>query len=770
MDKQHNSQTPRVVRTGPKTSRRRRKKPLTKTQRIVKTIFATVGKVILSTALVLTITGCIVGTALTIYVMQFVKSDDAAINLSDLELSYTSVMYDKDGAEMQRLYEGGQNRIWVDLKDIPTYVQDAFIYVEDERFRDHEGVDFKRTLGAFLNFAKNLLHIGDETTQYGGSTITQQLIKNINGDIQNRSIDVKIREIMQAMNVERHYSKDQILELYLNYIGLGNGVNGVQAAANYYFNKDISEVTVNEAAALAIITKSPNKLNPLYVNKKTDKTDYEKWRNDRRQYCLKKMCEFGAITEAEKKQYMDVPVTVKQEDTGDKPIVKSTIYSYYVDAVLNQVVEDLGTKLGYTADYAEQMIKTSGYKIYTNQDTGMQRKLESMFENDETFGIGAVNEKAGIPDGAMTILDLDGNVRALVGGRGQKTTSRGFNRATQAVQMFGSTIKPLSIYAPAFDYPGGGLINWSMLVNDQPKMDLNKDGKLEWPKNYDTTQRGYSGEITIIEALRVSKNTIPVELCNLMTPQYCYDYLTNNFSFDKLVKDMSQVGPDTMALGSAGTSLLDLTAAYQIFGNGGYYTEPRLYTKVVDSEGKVILDTGNYKRSKVLSPETAYIMNKALEVVVTSGSGSSANLASSGFQTVGKTGTTNERENLLFVGVTPYYVAGIRYGNDDNKPIPNKPVGNTQVGVWKKIMLKVLDGYNPAKFELSAEGVVTREYCKKTGLLLGPDCTEKGVGYYKIGQEPAQCSGHKPESSEPTSSEGTSSGTSSTASEPVVED
>lgn len=744
---QHNSQTPRVVRTGPKTSRRRRKKPMSRAQRVVKGTFSTVGKIILSAILVLTITCCIVGTVLTIYVMQFVDSD-SSIKLEDLALSYTSVMYglDEEGnnVEIQRIYEGGENRIWVDFKDIPDIVWQAFVSVEDERFFEHEGVDFKRTIGAAYNEFRRVV-LGADENRFGGSTITQQLIKQINGDTYNRGIDVKIKEIMLSMNLERHYTKKQILEVYLNYINLGNGVNGVQAAANYYFDKDVSELTINEAAALAIIPKNPSKLNPLYSKAATaDGTDYVKQRDSRRKYCLDKMLDFNYITQEEHDRIYGQSVTVEAGETGEIRKVQGNIYSYFVDAVYEQVLDDLQSRLSYSRDYAEQLIKTGGLRIYTTQDNKIQSILEEMFENEETFKIGPVDPENGIPDASMVITDYEGNVRALVGGRGEKTASRGFNRATQGIQMFGSTIKPLSVYAPAMERD---LINWSTMMDDAPqfKLDANKapidtpiSEERTWPNNYN---KRYDGPMPIIRALRESKNTIATRLCYILGPQYCYDYLESNFGF----KHLGGATLDQMALGSAGTTVLEETAAFAVFGNGGYYTAPKLYTKVLDADGKTILDNTNGSTRQVLTSQTAYIMNRGLREVIVGlkGSGAAANIAD--YEVVGKTGTTNDRENLMFMGCTPYYVAGIRYGNDDNKSIPNS-VTNTysQMRVWKDVMERVLKetGKEPAQFNLPSEGVVQRSYCLETGLLAAPSCTQTASGYYKLGKEPSQCTGH----------------------------
>lgn len=755
----HNSsakQTPRVVRTGPRS--KKRKKPVSKGMRIFKTVMATLGKFLLTCMLVLTITGCIVGTVLSIYVMQYIDSEPE-INLTDLKMNYSSMIYalDAEGnyVETQRLYE--ENRIWVDLKDIPQHVQDAFVYAEDKRFYTHDGVDFIRTFSAVLNLLQKMV-TGNDNSLYGGSTITQQLVKNINGDVFDRSYTNKVKEIMQAMNVERYYTKEQILEAYLNFITLGHRTNGVQAAAQYYFNKDVSELTLNEAASLAGTTRNPNNSNPL------DNVDD---RNDaRRRYTLGAMLEAGAITQEEYDANIDVRVTANhQSGSSGGAQTASGVYSYFTDAVLEAVVADLQEEYNYTREEAETKLKTAGWRIYTTESLEVQNKLEEMFVNAETFAHGNLSEEQ-IPQASMVIIDLEGNVCGLVGGRGEKVDSRGFNRATQAIRAFGSTIKPLSVYAPAFEQ---GIVNWSTIMVDEYKMYKNEGGQVveapaslpegvelgegehlaNWPRNYDSDINGFSGPMTIIDALKVSKNTIPVELCNIMSPQYCYNFMTSNFNFPDLVTDSSQIGQDKMVLGSAGTTLLDLVGAYQIFTNGGYYTEPRLYTQVVDANGNVILDRTHDKTKQAISSDTAYILNRALWSVVNGPtgvggypSGGSANLKEYGFETIGKTGTSMDRTDLLFVGATPYYIAGIRYGHDDNSVISNG-VGSSHLGVWKKVMASVMDGLEAKNFELDDEGVLKEDYCLESGMLAGPDCTKTGVGYYKISTAlPPTCNAH----------------------------
>lgn len=729
--KNSNKPVQRVVRTG-KPVKKRRKKPLTKGQRVAKTIFATIGKVLLTSFLVMVITGCIVGTALTIYVLQYVDSEPV-IQLSEVEMSNSGTIF---GINAQGDYEvvqqisRGAKREWVSLSQIPQDLQDAFVYFEDERFYSHEGVDFKRTFGAVLNEILNLFHIGSGGDRFGGSTITQQLVKNINGDIYNRTVEVKIKEIMQAMNLERNYSKDQILEAYLNIAGLHFNTIGVQAGANLYFGKDVSELTLAECASLAVITKSPKNYNPI-SNPEANKT--------RRDNCLKKMLEFDRITQEEYEEAINTPVvTVDQSNTESEEEQETTTnkQSWFVDAVIEDVIDDLVEQYDYTEEYAEEKLYTGGWKVYSTMEIQTQQRMEAIFENNDNFKASPYNSET-MPQASMVIMDYEGNVRGLIGGRGEKDQARGFNRATMAYRGFGSTIKPLSAYTPALEQ---NLITWSTVMMDEPVMEITdpKTGeKRQWPSNY---SKKYNGPVSIIDAVRNSLNTIPVQLVQSLGVDTSYDFMKNELGFSKLVKDASQIGEDSMALGSAATNLVELTAAYQIFGNGGYYVEPTTYTKVVDMSGKVILDNTNREKKQVISTDTATVMNRMLWEAVNNG-GTGARAASSKWEVVGKSGTSNDYIDLAFAGCTPYYVASIRYGFDDNSAISNK-MGRHDISLWKTVMESVQQDLPSKKFDLNMTGVVQERYCTETGLLAGSDCTSTKTGYFRESNIPAVCTGH----------------------------
>lgn len=734
-----NSATPRVVRTGPKTTKRnRRRKPVSPALRATKRTFAIIGKILLTTFLVLTITGCIVGTVLTIYITKFIDSE-SAIDLTTLKLNFTGTIYakDKNGNDVEvQSISNGENRVWVNYDEVPQYLKDAIVYTEDERFWIHSGVDFKRTFKAFAG----LLIKKDWG---GGSTIAQQLVKNINGDIMNRTIEVKIKEIITAMNLDKNNSKEQILEAYMNYISLHFNTYGVQAGAKLYFNKDVSELNLVECTALAVISKSPASYNPI---------DHPDKNKTRRQYALRKMLEFGAITQEEFDQAYNADLVLASDKNNDQKKDDNTegqtnnqakkIQSYFVDSVIDEVIADLMKEKNWSKEFATQKLYSEGYKIYSTMEIETQKILEDFFKNPNNFKF--KGQEAESLQAYMTIMNYDGNIVATVGGRGEKPGNRVLNRAVSSKRPAGSTIKPLAVYTPAFEHD---LITWSTIMEDGPvqkEKDPETGKERDWPSNYN---KKYEGPITIIDALRVSKNTIPVRIVNALKPQTCFDYIYNELNLKSLIPTgrINNVNAASLALGDGGVTVNELVAAYQIFGNGGYYIEPKMYTRVVDNDDKVILDTTSRQRKQVMSPDTAYIMNKGLWNVVNSETGSGKLAKLSSWETIGKTGTSNDRKDLLFMGLTPYYVAGIRYGFDDNKLVIDEGRSGGyghHLKTWKNVMETVHKGLNPAKFELDGSDVVELEFCKETGLIANSACPKTEIGYYKKSNIPDFCTLH----------------------------
>lgn len=662
--------------------------------------------------LVLLIMICIVGTAMTVFIMKYVESD-AVINLDDLSLNYTTTIYavgsDGEYTEMQTIAAEG-NRIWVSIDDIPQHVQDAFVYSEDERFMQHTGVDWLRTIGAFVDMIAGQL--GFDNTGFGASTITQQLIKNINGDYYDRSASNKMQEIVGALNLERHYSKEQILEAYLNYINLGNGCYGVEAASQKYFGKSVSELTYTEAAALAVTTKSPSNLNPL------DNPEENKAR--RNQVALSKMLEFGTITQEEYDACIQEDLTIVNAEL--EAGTNTGVYNWFTDEVIRQVQEDLVEAYGYSSEEALSMINRGGYRIYTTCDYQMQNQLETAFQDDSNFGSSMTNSAGEKPSAAIVVMDYNGNVKALVGDRYQKTGNLVWSNATQGLISPGSCMKPITVYAPAID---NDTITYSSMLIDQPIQARNDDGEMvDWPQNYDRvwTRRGY----TMAEALQESKNTIPAQLIQMLTPQYCYDFLTQKLGITSLTED--EASHEALTLGGLtyGMSVEELTAAYQIFGNGGVYNQPKYYTTVLNAQGEVVLDTGDQQGTQAISSQTSYIMNRMLKNVVQQGTGTAAQV--SGVEIVGKTGTSSYSEDLTFVGLSPSYVAGVWLGYTENKETISG--GYSPARVWRNLMSGIVAGAETT-FQMDTTGVVESYYDPSTG-----KCTSSNtgyLGYYKEG-------------------------------------
>jgi len=705
-----------------------------------KRMFRKIGKTLLTLFLIGVLTICLVIGGVVFIVLSNFDSEEYKLEIDKEALNYTSIVYgiNEDGEyeECERIW-AGENRIWVDYEKIPQNMKDAVVAVEDRRFRDHDGVDWGRTIYAFLNMFLNFYK-----TEFGASTITQQLVKNLTGANQH-SITRKINEILTAVNLEKEKSKDEILEAYLNVMPLDQNLNGVQAASKAYFNKDVSELTLAECACLAAITQHPTKYGPFRTDNKN---------KERRDMILGMMLDQEYITQEEH------DAAIKEEIVFTKEEFKQEVnsyQSYYVDQVIVDIVNDLVENKGYTRSYAKEVVNYQGIKIYTPMDINMQEKLEYEFESMNAFP--KVNG-AVAPQSAMAIIGLDGRVQALVGGLGEKEGDLLFNRATSALRQPGSTMKPISIYGLSIEK---GLINWSTIMSDK-KIELS-DGTV-----FSNYYNGYLGKMPIEYALQRSVNTIPVQLSQTLTPRESFNFLTNKLGVTSLVSSkkvgtnvLSDINISPMSLGGLtdGISPLELAAAYQIFANGGYYNKPVTYLKVEDSEGNVILENKS-DPERVISEETAVIMNKMLQRVCTGkyGTGTAAQLKN--MPVGGKTGTTNDKKDIWFVGLTPYNVSAIWYGYDTPKNLTGIPVSTPRL--WKNIMSNVMADKEEKEF-IDSENVIECTYCLKTGKLASGNCKDTEIGYYHKDKLPEICtkhssnSGTSSNSSQATNSENSSS-------------
>lgn len=683
---------------------------------IIKSTLANIGRFIAILFMVGIITGCIVASVLTVYVLRYINSDDP-VSLDNFEMKYTTIIYAPEHDtgeyyELQRL-QTQENRIFVSYDKIPKHMVNALIAVEDKRFWSHHGVDWQRTAGAFLN-----LFFSIYDSQHGGSTITQQLVKNITGEDEVR-IERKVQEIFRALNLEKNYSKEQILEAYLNTVYYSNNCYGVQAAANTYFGKDVSELSLAESAAIIGITKAPGAYDP-FVHPENNK--------QRQEHILGEMLDQGLITQKEH----DGAVAEKlnfQKDIAYERIYP--VYSYFVDYVIECVIRDLRDKYGYSAEYAQQMVNSGGLRIYSTVDERVQDIVTKYYSSSENFPP-LYNPE--YPQSACVVTDTNGKIVALAGAIGEKSAMREFSRATGAVRQPGSAIKPLAAYLQAFE---NDIVTWSTKIDDHPITIKNGNTTMSWPVNF---QRNYIGPITIDMAIQQSRNTIPVKLVQMVSERRVFNFLHDKLNFKTLVGEgePNDLNLSSMALGGMtyGVTPLDMAGGYQIYANGGYFTPPYAYTQVFDANGDLILESDTTPR-RVISPETATIVNRLLQRVTHGGPGATGTAAP--FSTMamgGKTGTSTDDNDQWFVGITPYYVTSIWMGYDTNQTI--RYIQYAPPIVYKQIMGPVHEGLEIKEFPVWGN-VVQRNYCADSGNLASPNCPNVGTGWYKQTNLPPEC-------------------------------
>lgn len=710
--------------------------------------------VFLTLLLIVFIIGIIVGTTFAIYVKNYVDADIDASLLVNAGTNKTTQLFYVDSEtgeeieiEDQRIY-GADNGIWVSYEDLPQQLIDAFVAVEDHRFFSHNGVDWITTSKALVN------HFIPVKQAFGGSTITQQLVKNLTGDNEAK-ITRKVQEIFRALNLEKELSKEQILEMYLNVIYFGNNCTGVQTAADTYFGKDVGDLTLEECATLAGIVKNPYAYNPARFPEES---------KDRRNDVIAAMLENEKITEEEANAAYSTDIVLADDDSGDSETTGSNtneVFNWYTEAVFNEVQEDLMETYGYSKYSAGMAIYTGGLKIYTCMDPEVQNVLEEVYTNDtEYFPMSSSSMQ---PESAMVIIDpYTGDVLGLVGGRGEKVSNRILNRATETLRPPGSSIKPVSVYAPALD---AGIITYASVYDDVPvNFGTDPEKPSAWPGNLPYVYRGLTN---INSAIERSVNTIAVRVLQDLTPQASYEFLTEKLGvtsvYDSITlasgATMSDIDLAPLALGQLtyGITVEELTASYSIFQNDGVYNNPRLYTKVVDSNNEVILSCER-ETEIVISEQTASIMTKMLYNVVNDPEGTAVGSISlkNSVDVAGKTGTSTADFDRWFVGYTPYYVGGVWVGYDTN--IALSAFGaNPACIVWDKVMTilhqKYIDeaanGGEALKTFETAVGVIEAEYCKDSGKLITDACKldlrgdRTETGWFAYGTEPSEyCDRH----------------------------
>ena len=733
--------------------KQRRKRPFILTALI--RLFQTIGTLILVGVL----TGSIVCCYAAIYVKTVVMPD-AELDMSAYTMDENTVIYyyDDSGRPVElATLSGAENREWVEYEDIPQDLIDAFVAIEDKRFWRHDGVDWYRTAAAVVNMFLSMQNT------FGGSTITQQLVKNVT-DYDDGTVTRKITEIFTALELENDYDKKDILEWYLNEIFLGNGCYGVQSASRLYFGKDVSELTLAECASLAGITNNPSLYSP-YGDMETPRHqcknpeclgwslssievcgycggtlfgqeeiwDNRRWNKARQRTILDAMVseknlpegggEGAYITEGEYLAALDEVLVFSvdrteeenlQDETAEKSVV-TAVNPWYVDAVISEVISDLVKKFGWSVRYATEMVYSGGLSIYVPYDPVVQAAVDEVYTNPDNLAyVSMTGQKM---SSAITVVDnATGYVVAMAGDVGEKTINRGWNNAL-TTRPPGSSIKPLTVYAPALEM---GLITPATISDDNPQL-LNESA---WPVN---APLGWDGLVTIQRAVVVSKNTIAVNVLEMVTPEIAYQYATEKFGLTTLVegRELSngQVQTDIaiapMAMGGLtdGVSTLELAAAYATFPRNGAYTEATTYLLIEDVNGQTLVN--NQPKTKfVIKESTAYYMNAMLTDAVSTGTGWRAKI--SGQTVAGKTGTTSNAYDLWFAGYTPYYTAAVWSGYPINEDMGN--IANPSVILWQKVMAILHEDLESVGF-YKPDGLRDVTICSDCGKLATSMCT-----------------------------------------------
>ena len=634
------------------------------------------------------------------------------IDTSLLNIKMTSSIYytGEKGEKiiLQNLY-GDENRTWTNFDEIPLNMKNAFVAIEDERFYSHPGFDIKRLVGAGLN---TVLRLFDKNRSvYGGSTITQQLVKNLTKE-DDRSILRKFREIYRSIRLEMDMSKNDVLELYLNSIYLSQNCNGVGAAAKIYFDKDISDLNLAECASIAGITQYPSLYDP-YLNPEANK--------EKQLTVLSKMLELDMITEEEYEEAASYKLNFRRSEE-----FASSHYSYFVDTVIEEVLDDLENKHNYSEAMAQNLLYTGGLQIKCTIDPEIQAILEEVYTNEANFIRNANDE---VMQSAMVIVESStGEVKGVVGGMGEKGGSRTYNRAT-ALRQPGSSIKPIAVYAPAMD---AGIIHSGSVLNDT-NTTFQLDGGGTWtPKN---AGGGFSGLVSLRVAIAKSLNIPAVQVLQDLGVENSYKFLEEKLGISSLVEYREiETGPTSdkalapLALGGLtdGISPMEIAGAYTPFTNHGIFTEAHTYTEIYDYSGK-LLYTKQPMRTNAIKDSTATLMTELLASVVSSGTGTAANFG--GIDLAGKTGTTSNDYDKWFVGFTPSLVAATWVGYDTPERII--AYGNPAVNLWKTVMSQIDYTDYPDKFEdvLNFDDLERYTICTVSGRRASTFCTSIGTTY-----------------------------------------
>ncbi|MBQ2307340.1 MAG: transglycosylase domain-containing protein [Clostridia bacterium] len=710
------------------------KNPVVIFLKVVWSIFRFALKVALIAVLVVV---CVAGGAAVGLATACISTTQPVTEIQLETASLTSFIYYPDGEPVKYINDegleepialkgtGNVNRVLVTLDQIPKYLKDAVVAIEDERFYTHKGVDVKRSASAVVAYL--LPGFG----YYGGSTITQQLIKNATGD-DEQSVLRKISEMWRAYLMERDYSKDEILEKYLNIIYLGRDCYGVQSAAKAYFGKNVEELTLPECAYLAGITNNPAKYAPHTTQGRQN--GYK-----RQVIILDKMLELGSIT---KEEYIDAIQTKLEFNEEYEAGSSYARFSYFVDAVITDV-RDAFMERGYSKAEANKMIYGGGIRIYTTQDREMQAIVDREFNNDANFPVNyQYTAPSDMAQAAIVIMDqYTGQVKAMYGGYGPKTTNLAYNYATNAHRQPGSSIKPILVYAPLIDQH---IITTASTIDDE-QVFLNPDTPDKpWPKN---SYNYFRGTISVRQALAVSCNVAAVKLYKDHIPM-CLQYLKRS-GIDRTNETQISV-----ALGGLtnGVCAMEMCAAYVPFSNGtGIYHKPITFTKVLDSEGNILIDNISESHVVYQDAQTASVMTSLLTSVMDANYSGTARKAiffnKDGVQvpTAGKTGTTSNSYDYWFVGYSGYYTAAVWYGYPSQKSMQPEEKGAAYL-LWKAIMQPIHEDL-PIRPLATGNAGKTVQICAESRQLATALCKEAGCAVDEIfsdGTQPASyCTAHR---------------------------
>ena len=674
-------------------------------------------KIAIKIFIILILLLCVIGAGIVAGMFFGLFGNEFEITKDELKIGASNtVVVDQNGAVIANL-NGDEKRKVITLADMSNYLPKAYVAIEDERYYKHSGVDFKRTAGA-------IVHTVFGGSSYGGSTITQQLVKNITKDDESSGIAGifrKVKEWAKAYQVERMISKDQILELYLNILFVGSSnLHGVELGAEYYFNKSAKDLDLAECAFMAGINNSPNSYDP-YDESKDNSAKIKK----RTLTVLSKMKELGYIQNDD--EYNTAVAKVEEGLKFEKGTVGGgTTYSYHTDAAIEQVINQVMEEKGISRQLAENYVYSSGLTIYSTVNPEIQARLEEEYSKSK-YIVTSPSKKQTSQSG-MAIVDYKtGNVLGVAGGLGEKNGA-GWNRATQMKKQTGSSIKPLADVAPALEEK---VITAATVYNDV-KTDF---GGGYTPKNDGDK---YRGPINIRQFIETSQNIPALKIMRELTPKKSIEYLEKMgvTSLDEKEDDILSLAIGGM---TDGISPLEMASAYGTIANDGVYITPTFYTKVVDNSGNTVL-TPKQETKRAISEQNAYIVKKIVQEPVVGASGTAKYCAISGMDVAAKTGTTDKSYDRWLCGFTPYYAAATWFGYDDSEEVKGfskNPAGQ----IWSAVMADIHKNLAGASFT-KPNGIVEATVCRTTGCLAATGCTDVYKEIFTSDNMPEKCEGH----------------------------